>query len=419
MFIFTVASSTILILLIYFFIQKHREDRLALIGLLLKIIAGVALGLIYKFYYHGGDTFQYFSDAEVIANYLLDHPANMFELYFNTSSIPEVTGQIAYFDQPRALFFAKIVSFFYLFTGGNYWITGAFLSLINFVATFMLVQEVNQRFPDIKTATAIAFYFVPSFVFWTSGLLKESLAIGALYILIALVIKMIRIQKYTDYPRWIAVLVSVLVLWQLKYFYAAIALPLLASFFLYSFVNQKKPVPIYVMFLMIVAGLFVATQLHYNLSLAHVKQVIYQNYLMGTEYSGTRALEYFQFDGGWLGFIINLPLATVFGVFRPLIFETSNFFQAVIGFENSLVLLLLVLGVYRYGLRVNWRDPLLLITFLYIVTLDIALAFSTPNFGTLSRYKAGYWPFFILLVLYLNSKWKEKKGVKSSFMDSD
>jgi hypothetical protein len=184
-------------------------------------------------------------------------------------------------------------------------------------------------------------------------------------------------------------------------------------------VNQKKPVPIYAMLLMIVAGFFVATQLHYNLSLAHVKQVIYQNYLMGTKDSGTHTLEYFQFDGGWLSFLINLPIATVFGLFRPLIFEAANFFQAVIGFENLLVLLLLISGIWRSGFRIERRDPLLLITFLYIVTLDIMLAFSAPNFGTLSRYKVGYWPFFVLLVLYLNSKWKKKKVIKSSFKDSD
>ena len=419
MFIFTVVSSAILILLIYLFIKKHRQDTPALIGLLLKIIAGVALGLIYQLHYHGGDTFQYFSDAGVIANYLLDHPANIFELYFNTFSIPEVTGKIAYFDQPRALFFAKIVSFFYLFSGGSYWISGAFLSFINFATAFLLVQEISLRYADLKRHAAFTFYFLPSFVFWTSGLLKESLAIGALFMFIALLLKMIRTRKYTDFPRWIAVLLSVLVLWHLKYFYAAVALPLLASFFLYSFANQKKQLPIYAMLLMIVTGLFIATQLHYNLSLAHVKQVVYQNYLMGIEGSGTRGLEYFQFDGGCFGYIINLPLATVFGLFRPLIFEAANFFQAVIGFENSLVLLLLVLGVYRSGFRVNWRDPLILITLLYIITLDIMLAFSTPNFGTLSRYKVGYWPFFILFVLYLNSKWKKKTVIKSSYRDSD
>jgi hypothetical protein len=419
MFIFTVASTTILILLIFLFVKKHLQDTRAISGLFLKIIAGVVLGLVYKLHYQGGDTFQYFADAEVITNYLVAHPLQLFELYFNTLSIPEVAGQIAYFDQPRALLFAKIVSFFYLFSGGSYWISGAFLSLISFITVFVLVQEIGFWYPGLKRQAAIAFYFLPSFVFWTSGLLKEGISIGALFVLIATLLKMIRIEKYADFPRWIVVLLCTLVLWQLKYFYAAVALPMLIAFFVYSIVNQKKWVPMYVMLLMIVVGLVVVSQLHYNLSLAHVKQVIYQNYLIGTGSSGTHAIEYFLFDGGWLGFIINLPLATVFGLFRPQLFEAANFFQVVIGFENSLVLLLLVFGVCRYGFSVNWRDPLLLITLLYIVCLDIMLAFSTPNFGTLSRYKAGYWPFFVLLVLYLNSNWPKKKVVKGGFRDSD
>jgi hypothetical protein len=409
MLMLSVASSAILMLAILFFIKKNKQDFLAIFGLLLKILAGLLLGIIYKYHYRGGDTFQYFSDAGVIANYLLNHPLHVIDLYFNTSAIPDVMSQVAYFDQPRALLFSKIISGLYLFTGGNYWISGAFLSLFNFLATFWLVEEINHRYPDFKKATVLAFYFVPSFVFWTSGLLKESLAIGALYILIALVIKMVRTQKYAYIPYWISMLFSAMVLWELKYFYAALAIPLLVSFFIYSIVYQIRPVQIYLMLLVMLIGFFMATQFHYNLSLSHVTEVIYQNYLMGVEDAGTKTLEYYQFDGRWFGFLINLPMAAVFGLFRPVIFEASNFFQALIGLENLLILMLLILGVSKSGLKINWKDPLLLVTGLYITFLDILLAFSTPNFGTLSRYKVGYWPFFVLLVLCLYFREGKKK----------
>jgi hypothetical protein len=167
-------------------------------------------------------------------------------------------------------------------------------------------------------------------------------------------------------------------------------------------------IPIYLILLVLGISLYATTQLHYNLSLAHVSDVIYQNYLMGIEGSDTKTLEYFYFDGSWLGFLINLPLAAAFGLFRPLIFEASNFFQALVGLENFAVLLLFILGIWKSGMKIKWKDPIFLVAVFYIVFLNVMLAFSTPNFGTLSRYKVGYWPFFVLLVLILNKKDKIK-----------
>jgi len=392
-------SISFLALLTYFFVRRNRKDTPAIAGYVLKIIAGISLGLVYRYYYEGGDTFQYFKDAGIIANFIAEYPGRIYDIFFRTTSIQELAGEIAYFDQPRALFFTKIITVFYLIAGGNYWIISAFLSVISFFGAYILVREISSGFKVATVPAQISFYFLPSFVFWTSGLLKESLAVSALLVLIALTLKMIRRHRFTSVVYWAGLALSGFVLWELKYFYAAVAFPIILSLLIFEYINSQKRIPGYYFLHFLFVGVLMVSQLHYNLSFAHVSEVIYQNYQMGVHGSDS-SFQFLGFDGSAISYLMNLPLALVFGLFRPLVFEPVNILQFLVGFENTAVLVLSLFALWK------WRSQTFRITnhfslaaFIYIISIDIFLAFSTPNFGTLSRYKVGFWPFFVMLVL--------------------
>jgi len=199
MVLISIISLIFIFFIVYFQVKRNRKDFAAIGGLIFKIGAGLSMGLIYRYHYGGGDTFQYFNEAKTISSYLLNHPQNLISIYFHTSELIDLSSQIVYWDQPRALFFAKIVSIFYLISGGNYWIISIYLSLINFWGIQALVKELKLNFEDNELAISCSFYYLPSFVFWTSGLLKESLAIGALALAVSIVLRMIREQKFAQF----------------------------------------------------------------------------------------------------------------------------------------------------------------------------------------------------------------------------
>lgn len=407
---FSVISVALFVGLCYYFFKRNQQDQHAISGLILKIVAGFGLGLIYKYHYQGGDTFQYFLEAETIAHYLLDHPAQLFHIYFKTSELSELANQIVFHDQARALLFAKIISFFYLFSGGNYWIISAFLSFVNFICIHFLVTELNRKYVGLKKAASISFYFLPTFVFWTSGLLKESLAIGALAIAVALVIRFTRTQKYTYFPWWFYLFISSAFLWELKYFYAAIAVPLLLAILLFDAIGRWKKVhPAYILLLFLI-GILVVSNLHYNLGVSRVLDVIYQNYQLGGGASDSPAIHYYSFDGSPSGFLMNLPLALFSGLFRPTFFDVLNPLQFVVATENFIVFILLIIALWKSKFRISFGNPFVITALVYVVSLAVFLAFATPNFGTLSRYKVGYWPFFVLLVLILYFAKQKRSG---------
>jgi len=404
MWVLSVLSSGLLLWVIYFIIKKNRNQYSVIFGLMIKILGGITLGLIYKYHYQGGDTFQYYSDAGVLAHYLLKNPQKIPDLLWDTSRYTELAHQIAYLNQPRALFFTKIITPIYILTGGSYWIMSILLSIINFMCVHEWVKELSRHYKNIYSFAALSFYFLPTFVFWTSGLLKESLAVGAFMILLAISFRMIRTGEYANIKYWFLAFISGILLWKLKYFYGAVAFPVLGTLLLFEFSSRKQHIPAYLIPLFLIFGIFIISFMHYNLGFSRISDVIYQNYLAGVESSDGKAIVFYHFDGSILGFLINLPLAIFSGLYRPLPFESTGLLAFMAGIENLILLILTCTGLWKVKNKLNFRDPVIWVTLVYIFILAVFLAFSTPNFGTLSRFKVGFWPFFVMLILVINQK---------------
>lgn len=402
----TLFSGMLLVCLLYLFVRKKQYDLFSIAGLIIKLCAGLGFGLVYHYYYQQGDTFQYLHDAGIFANHFVNRPDQILQSLLMPESLPAIMEQVTYTDEPRALFFARIVSVFYLIAGGNYWIITLYLAFISFLGTYGFVNELRRQYPAVEKPAIMAFYFTPTLVFWSSGLLKESIAMGALFVMFAQFLKIVRTRQISVIWPWVWMLLSGWLLWELKYFYAAVAFPAMISIFFYRIINRYRNLSPYYLLLLLIIGMGFVSVLHYNLSLQRVLDVVYQNYLLGQENPGSKVLSYYHFDGSFLGFFINLPLAFINGLFRPTVFEFSNLFQFYVGVENTLVAVLLLLSLWRSGLKNALKDEMVLGCLFYIFVLEIMLAFSTPNLGTLSRYKIGYWPFFVFLILILNKKKK-------------
>ena len=82
-----------------------------------------------------------------------------------------------------------------------------------------------------------------------------------------------------------------------------------------------------------------------------------------------------------------------------LIFEVNNLLQGFVAFENSVLFVLLLMGIWKTKFTNLIKQPYFLAALVFIISLAVLIAFSSPNFGTLSRYKVAYWPFFVMLVL--------------------
>ena len=398
----------LVIFLLCFWMWKKQDLRLRPYfwpALVLKIGAGITLGLLYKYYYSVGDTFIFFEDANKLTDLFWITPGTYFNVLL-TGDESDLVGNALINTQSRSLFLVKIVSLINLFTGNNYWITCSYFSLVSFWSAFLFFQKVAITFPGSKLAAAIAFLFFPSIVFWSSGIIKESLALAGLFLLSRVSLTQLTNSK-PFWWEWILALGSAIVVWNLKYYWMAVFVPVALTTLLIHFITQGKELqPGIKILLWIIAFLlfcFGVTLVHPNFYLENFLQVLVENYNQFIRISPEGIVIYYQLEPSWWSVFLNSPLALVSGLFRPFIWEVSNFLQVIVAIENLFIFILFATTFIRF--RSIGQSPHRLLIFsvvVYIVILCVFLALSTPNLGTLARYKVGFQPFLVYILLANN-----------------
>jgi hypothetical protein len=152
-----------------------------------------------------------------------------------------------------------------------------------------------------------------------------------------------------------------------------------------------------IFFLLAVVGISV---LHPNFYYYRILSVVVDNYNAYINISAPDDVILFSsLEPTILSMAKNTPWAVVSGFFRPFVWESSTLFQAASGLESLVLLGLLVVAIFRFK---NWStrfNALHLALLFYLIILAALLALSTPNFGSLSRYRIGFTPFLWLILL--------------------
>lgn len=374
-------------------------------ALLVKLIAGICVGLVYTYYYPVSDTFIYFGDA----SQLVSLARKDFGAYLKFLVFTSEPGSLELaLPEPRALFLTKITSIFALLTGNNYWTISLYFSFISFLSSWFLVRTLGQYFPDTTNAAVAAFLFLPSAVFWTSGLLKESLAIAALFFLCILTLKV----WFSGRVRWhhlVLGLLSLWILWKLKYFYAGIFLPVVTASLVYRNTIQKRyrlsaGTEFAIWLLILIIPLAVISYMHPNFHFDRFVNVIVMNNAAYVRLSDPGDfVRFYNLRATVPGILVNAPWALFSGLFRPLLWEATSLAQVVAAVENFFLLLFFAGSLVNAGSYRTERHRLLILGLIvYIILLSVFITISAPNFGTLSRYRVGYISLFTFLILCKN-----------------
>ncbi|MGB0525495.1 MAG: hypothetical protein ACPGJS_21140 [Flammeovirgaceae bacterium] len=398
--------------LMYTWSQKYPLRKHLFPALLIKIIAGIGLGLIYRHHYEAlGDTFSYFHDAQLIAAQYDQSPIAYLDfITFSVNDYTEVIHSLQ-IKNPRGLIFSKLASVSYLLSE-NYWLMSIHFSLFSFLGSWQLANRLTQLFKGKQLLVAISFFYFPSFVFWSSGLLKESVLIGSLFLLMAWLLQWIYAPKSLKL-RGIKIGLGLLFLYlifKMKYYYLAAFIPCIGLLLIaewldktWAFPAWKKYMTLFVLLFML-AGL--ASFVHPNLHADQIITAIVTNNLkMAAETENQTALIQFEaLEPNLLSLLQHMPTALWEGLFRPYIWEKGHLFWRFTAFENTLILLL-CFGTIRTlvfsGLSTKpIYQNIIIFSLLYILVLAVLLSLAAPNLGNLVRYKTGFMPFLIYLLLH-------------------
>jgi len=371
-------------------------------ALLCKLTAGIALGLVYRYYYVAGDTFLFYQDGVTLTEWGKDNFQAYCRFLWNSDGLVSIWNSLRG-HEPRSLFFSKMVSLVNFITNENYWITGCYFSFASFLSAMVLARTLIRFYPYARVAAVLSCLFIPSVVFWSAGIVKESVAMMSLCFLASI---FLRIMKDDDFysADVLRTLLFIWILWNVKYYYAALFLTVSATSIIVKIVSWNNPRPAFYKQLLIWVVVFfmpfsIAAWLKPNFRYENFFRVVIENNQAYNALSiHNDVIGYHNLQPTATSLLVNAPWALCSGLLRPFPWEIQTVFQALISVENIALLMLLILAVKNIA-RCKTIDCMIVWSALvYIVLLCTFLALSTPNFGTLSRYRIGLLPFLFFLV---------------------
>ena len=373
-------------------------------ALAVKIFAGLAVGWIYFYYYGRGDTIAYWYDGKLVAEKIVSDPLSTLNFYWDDGAF-QWDGLMNH--RPRSLFFVKISGLLAFLCGGSYWMMALIISFCSFLGAWYLCVKAICFFPDSRLPAILAFLFYPSAVFWSSGLIKESLGLGALYFLSGIILMLINQRKVQGWE-WAVALVSLWISWNLKYYWVGVFIPIAITTVLVIMIKSFKPafkryeLSIWIgLFILLLLG---ASSIHPNFYPSRILWVIWENNLEFMALTNSsNAIHYHDLGPSFNSMLLNVPQALVSGIFRPFVWEAHNVTSMAAGIENLVLVIITLMAIPSVHKLVSSPNRILVLALLaYILILATLLALSTPNLGTLSRYKVGFLPFLVYLLLCHN-----------------
>jgi hypothetical protein len=157
--------------------------------------------------------------------------------------------------------------------------------------------------------------------------------------------------------------------------------------------------------------------LHPNFSFTYLPEVIVSNNLEYTRLSRPDNLIHFQdLQPHFISIIINSPKAFLSGMFRPFLWEGNSVLKFFSSIENLILLVLCVSQVAKLkGIREGKYQLITFAVLIYSVLLCVFLALSSPNLGTLVRYRIGFLPFLVFVLVYQNPLVNYISGIVQRF----
>jgi len=394
----------IIIFLIVFFKKKFNLPTLEKYyywAVAYKLTIGLALYALYVYYYKNNnlDTF-YFLHACKTITYLFQHDFNDFiNLLFFGEISSDYNFAFLFIDDTRSSFFIRLIWIFSYLSYANPWLICAYLSLFCFFASWYLVVSLSKLSEKYTYIALFAFCVFPSTTLWSSGISKETVTIGCIYILISFVIRLVKLKYKISFLQYLVSISCFWFLWKIKFYYGAVLSISIICYCILYYTQKLSVIKKIILSFSVLLCLFVLMRLVFpTFDTTLLLHVLYESYSRNIENSTAQSVVTYPFLPDWQSFLLNSPKALFSGLFRPFFWESKNILHLIASLENIIVLLLFIGALYftiatkrHKAIKTHHWLPIIL----YCGVLAILIPLAAPNFGTLIRYKSAYLPIII------------------------
>ncbi len=393
-----------------------------------KMFGALAVGFIYQFYYSGGDTFTYHTHgSRLLWEAFMESPLEGVRIFFAHGTygpgLWKIADQIWFWRDPHSFSVIQIAAFFDLFTFSTYSATAILFSVLSFVGGWMLYLVFYKAHPHAHTVLAICCLFIPSVIFWGSGLLKDTVtlafasistfciykifferkgSIGYIVLFILSLFVVYSIKKYI-----LISLIAALIVWISSAFYFKIRWAML----------RILVVPMVFIFCLGLSYLSITTITEgdkkysiENIALTSKITAYDIRYGWGARSGDGSGYSLGELDGTWQSMLKLAPGAINVSLFRPYPWEVSNPLMALSALEGLVTLLITILVLVRVRTHIlKYVKAEVIFCLVFALVFAFGVGVSTFNFGTLSRYKIPLLPFYWSALAIIYSTWLRDK----------
>jgi len=399
--------------------------RFYLKGLLAKMIGAIAVCLIYIFYYKGGDTIGYFESSILVTKLaVVDFETylkimsgdlsklNLFHMVVNNLCCPD------YYKDPQSFSVVRAVSPVIFLGSFSYLSTSLLFSYISYAGIWRLFLLFNELYPNMERKFATAILYMPSLIFWGSGILKDTITFSAACLFTYSIYNTF-IKKHKRLTNITLLIFSSFALITVKPYIFVALLPGAAIWLSFSRISSIKngfvkiaitPVILIVAFALtttIMGALGSSLGSFSSVDSALNKAVLTKNDLTREAY-GKNSFDIGSYDASLLGILSKFPVAVVAGLFRPFLWDVSNPVMLISALENTFLMLLTLRVLLRVGplnfFSLIFKEPLLIFSFVFAIFFSFSVGLTTANFGALVRYKIPALPFYLCTLFILENK---------------
>ena len=395
----------------------------------LRMFGSFAYAMMIQYYYGYGDSFGFYWTSNFFTEHLNKDIGNISYFFAPAEEVGKwVTFETGdnyysgYTSNPANIFVAKLAAVISYFSFNRYLIISLFFGFFSFAGQWKLFQVFN----DINKGNghkllAFAVLYTPSIWFWGSGLIKDSICLGATGFIFSILYNGMVKRKMNIFGIFYCLILGY-TLYQIKSYIIIILFVCLSIIFIYrlfAFIKNTLLRSLIILSFILAISVFayvtsVSSELQ-SLAMDAKAQVddFQHNYSVSQEFEenskGFIGLR--EINGSVGGIILQSPIAIFTCLFRPFIWESRSIAFLFTSLESMLLLFCTIYLLYKTRIRgffrIIFRNEYLLFSFILSLLFAMVIGFTTFNFGTMSRYRIILLPFYYFMLVGVYLKYQE------------
>jgi hypothetical protein len=396
-----------------FFTRTGLSRSQIVILFLMKVLAGIFygwMGLYYGNLAQMVDTWAYHHYGLEEYELLWSDPGVYFtDLFHNPhpDGLKKFFGSnLSYWNDLKGNIFVKLLSIFDILSFGHYYVNVIFFSFLSLFGPMAIYRVMTDLFQGKKMIILLAIFFLPSFIYWTSGVYKEGLIFMAISLIIFHLYFGWKEQRYS-LKRWLGVFSGLLLLLVMRNYLMALILPAVFAWLL-AVKWPKYGLGIFTA-VYLFCGILFFTARYINPRFDFPGAVVEKQQAFLRLQGGASAIPIKELEPTAGSFLKNTGQAVTLSFLRPFPGDVTHLLSLAACAEVCLLLLLFLLFLIFRKKNVAISNNAIYLCVFLSISVMLAIGFSVNNLGAIVRYRSIILPLMIV-PLVAQTDWKKIAG---------